>query len=91
MGYTHITKEQRYKIQSWLELFMPQDEIAARLGKDEGSVSREISRNKNASGKYTAGLADKTSRRRRKESGPGNPFRWRSRVARISIRHLLVR
>ena len=68
MGYTHITKEQRYKIQSWLELLMPQDEIAVRLGKDEGSISREINRNQNASGKYTAGLADKASRKRRKES-----------------------
>lgn len=67
MGYTHITKEQRYKIQSWLELLMPQDEIAARLGKDKGSVSREISRNKNASGTYTAGLADKASGKRRKD------------------------
>ncbi len=66
MGYTHITKEQRYKIQAWLELLMPQNEIAARLEKDEGSVSREINRNKNASGKYTAGLADKISRKRRK-------------------------
>ena len=46
---------------------MAQDEIAARLSKDEGSVSREISRNKNASGKYTAGLADKKSSTRRKE------------------------
>jgi IS30 family transposase len=44
---------------------MPQDEIAARLGKGEGSVSREISRNQNASGKYTAGLADKKSNKRR--------------------------
>jgi IS30 family transposase len=46
---------------------MTQDEIAARLSKDEGSVSREINRNKNASGKYTAGLADKASRKRRKD------------------------
>lgn len=67
MGYTHITKEQRYKIQAWLELSMPQDEIAARLGKDEGSISREINRNQNLKGKYTAGLADKASRKRRKD------------------------
>ncbi len=46
---------------------MPQDEIAARLGKDESSISREISRNQNPKGKYTAGLADKASRRRRKD------------------------
>ena len=66
MGYSHITKEQRYKIQSWLELLMPQDEIAARLSKDEGSISREIKRNKNPAGKYTAGSADQASRKRRK-------------------------
>lgn len=67
MAYTHITKEQRYKIQAWLELFMPQDEIAVRLGKDESSVSREINRNKNSDGKYTAGLADRASMKRRQE------------------------
>lgn len=67
MGYTHITKEQRYKIQSWLEIGMSQKGIADRLGKDKSALNREIERNKNASGKYTAGLADKTSRKRRKE------------------------
>lgn len=72
MGYTHITKEQRYKIQSWLELLMTQDEISARLGKDESSISREIKRNKNAGGKYTAGLADKKSCKRRKDGKRGS-------------------
>lgn len=66
MAYSHITKEERFKIQSWLELAMPQDEIASRLGKDESSVSREIRRNKNSRGKYTAGVADSTCRKRRK-------------------------
>ena len=67
MAYSHITKEQRFKIQSWLELLMPQDEIAARLEKDKSSIAREIKRNTNSKGKYTAGLADKLSRRRRME------------------------
>src|ERR1700722_11701662 len=67
MGYTHITKEQRYKIQSWLEIGMSQKDIADRLGKDESALSREIERNKNASGNYTAVLAYKNSRKRRKE------------------------
>lgn len=67
MGYTHITKEQRYKIQSWMEIGLSQIEIAERLGKDKSSLSREIRRNKMASGRYTAGLADKTSRKRRKD------------------------
>lgn len=66
MVYSHITKEQRFKIQSWLEIGMNQRDIACRLGKDESALSREIGRNKNSSGKYTAGLADKASRKRRK-------------------------
>lgn len=67
MAYSHITKEQRYKIQSWREIGLSQMDIAKRLGKDKSSLSREIRRNKIAAGKYTAGLADKTSRRRRKD------------------------
>ena len=67
MGYSHISKEQRYKIQSWLEINMSQKDIAERLGKDKSSISREIGRNKNPSGKYTAGLADKTSSKRRRD------------------------
>lgn len=66
MAYSHITKEERFKIQSWLELNMPQDEIAQRLGKDKSTVSREIIRNQNLKGKYTAGLADKICHKRRK-------------------------
>lgn len=46
---------------------MNQQDIAARLGKDKSALSREISRNKDAVGKYTAGLANKASRKRRKD------------------------
>jgi IS30 family transposase len=67
MVYTHITKEQRFKMQSWLEIGMEQKEIADRIFKDKSAISREINRNTNTSGKYTAGLADKASRRRRME------------------------
>lgn len=67
MAYSHITKEQRFKIQSWLELDMSQSEIAERLNKDESSVSREINRHPNLKGKYTAGWADKAARQRRKK------------------------
>lgn len=67
MGYSHFTKEQRYKIQAWLEISMSQKDISERVGKDKSTLSREIRRNKLASGKYTAGLADKTSRKRRKD------------------------
>jgi len=46
---------------------MSQQDIAIRLGKDKSALSREISRNTNASGKYTAGLADRASHKRRRD------------------------
>ena len=67
MAYSHIIKEERFKIQSWLEIGMSQQDIAIRLGKDKSALSREISRNTNASGKYTAGLADRASHKRRRD------------------------
>lgn len=66
MAYTHITKDERYKIQSWIELAMPLNEIAERLGKDKSSIGREVNRNQNQKGKYTAGTANTTSLKRRK-------------------------
>lgn len=65
MGYTHITKEQRFKIQSWLEIGMNQKDIAEYLGKDKSSLSREIKRNTFKTG-YNAKRADKFNRDRRK-------------------------
>lgn len=67
MTYSHITREQRCKIQSWLEIGLSQEDISFRLGKDKSSVSREISRNTNSQGRYTSGLADKAARERRKK------------------------
>lgn len=67
MAYAHITKEERFKIQSWLEIGLSQQEIADHLGKDKSSLSRELARNLNAQGRYTAGLADKASSNRRKQ------------------------
>ena len=72
MAYSHITKEQRFKIQSWLEIGLSQKDIAGRLVKDEGSLSREISRNTNPSGKYTGGLADQAACKRRADGKHGS-------------------
>ncbi len=66
MGYTHITKEQRFKIQSWLEIGMSQKDIAEHLGKDKSSLSREIKRNIFKT-EYNAKRADKFNRDRRKD------------------------
>src|SRR3989344_5334927 len=66
MAYSHITKEQRFKIQSWLELKMPQSEMAERIGKNKSAVSRELRLNSFLDGHYEANHADKLNRERRK-------------------------
>lgn len=66
MAYTHITKEQRFKIQSWLELKMSPAEIAERLAKHRSSLSRELRLNSYSNGEYQARHADKLARDRRK-------------------------
>lgn len=66
MTHTHITKEQRYKIQAWVEADINQSEIAMRLGKHKSSISTELRMNCWPSGNYEALHADKLSRARRK-------------------------
>lgn len=68
MAYQHLTKEQRYKIQSWLELGMSQTEMAERLGKHKATMSRELCQNSYADGRYHGGHAD-TQARKRKAAG----------------------
>lgn len=65
MAYSHITKEQRFKIQSWLELGMDQEDMAERIGKHKSAVSRELKLNSYSNGKYSALHADKLCRDRR--------------------------
>lgn len=65
MAYTHLTKEQRYTIQSWKELGMSQTEMAVRLGKDRSTISRELARNSYPRGRYHAGHAQLVARKRR--------------------------
>lgn len=66
MAHAHITKEQRYKIESLLELDYAQTDIAEKLGKDRSAISREIRSNCYPNGKYKAAHANKLSRERRK-------------------------
>lgn len=66
MAYTHITKEQRFKIQAWLEVSMDQSEVADRIGKNKSAISRELKLNSFPDGHYEARHADKLNRERRK-------------------------
>lgn len=65
MAYAHLTKEQRFKIQSWKELSLSQAAIASQLGKDRSTISRELQHNSYPSGRYDAMHADKLMRVRR--------------------------
>jgi IS30 family transposase len=66
MSHSQITTEQRFKVQSYLELKMSQSEIARRLGKNQSSISHELALNSFPDGKYHAGHAVTLSRQRRK-------------------------
>ncbi|MEK7106602.1 MAG: IS30 family transposase, partial [Patescibacteria group bacterium] len=65
MAYQHLTKEQRFKVQSWLEVNLSQTEIATRLGKNRSTISREVRKNSYANGHYHGGHAQTLSRMRR--------------------------
>ena len=65
MTHTQITKEQRFKIQSWREVGMSQTEMAERLGKNRSSIGRETKRNSDTHG-YHGSHAHVLCRQRRK-------------------------
>lgn len=65
MAHTQITKEQRWKIHSWLELGMSQIEMAERLKKDRSTISRETKRNRDTRGRYHGTHAHVLCRKRR--------------------------
>lgn len=68
MPHSQITIEQRFKIQSWLELSMSQTDMAERLGINQSSVSRELCLNSFPDGHYQAAHAHKLHQARYKAS-----------------------
>jgi len=64
----HITKEQRYTIETLLSKGKTRSFIANIIGKDKSVISREINRNKDKrNGKYKANLAQKKYEQRKAE------------------------
>ena len=70
MPYQQFTFFDRREIQSGLERGWSQREIARSLGRSPSSISREIRRNRNASGRYEAFDAQLDCRTRRKAGRP---------------------
>lgn len=51
--YKHLTLEQRYTIESGLQKGLLKKEIAELVGVSPSTITREIKRNANKSGRYT--------------------------------------
>jgi len=58
MKKSHLTREQRYEIQTFLKMGVKPAEIARQIGKDRSVISREINRNSDLNGRYRACYAD---------------------------------
>ena len=69
MAYRRITEEERRLIYSWLQEGWPQSELARRLSRSPGSISREISRNTGLRG-YRPKQAHEQAQLQAKREGP---------------------
>ena len=64
-SYTHFTTEEREKLLEFRAQGLKQIEMARQLGRSRSSVSRELKRNSNENGSYSAFEAEKKYRQRR--------------------------
>ena len=64
-SYHHFTTEEREKLLQYKAQGLKQIEMARRLGRSRSSVSRELRRNSNEEGSYSAFEAEKQYRQRR--------------------------
>ena len=69
MAYKRVTAEERKLIYRWLQEEEAQNEIARRLGRNKGSISREIARHTGLKG-YRPKQAHATAQAQAKRSGP---------------------
>lgn len=68
MSHTELSKEERVKLESYLEAGLEQKECASRFGRDAGALSREIRRNRDpVTGLYNAKRAHERTRQRRRK------------------------
>jgi IS30 family transposase len=63
-----LNKEERIEIYSLLQAGCKNYEIAVRLGRSESTISREISRNKDSTGRYHYSLAHNKTKERRRDA-----------------------
>ena len=68
MGYKHLNIDERESILKMLSEEKNITHIAELLGRNKGTVSRELSRNRSSTGEYKPHLAQRYYNKRRAES-----------------------
>ena len=68
MGYGHLTIDERESILKMRSERKDMTDIAKQLGRNKGTISRELSRNISSTGEYKPHLAQRYYRKRRTES-----------------------
>lgn len=71
---SHLTLEQRYKIEAFIKAGWNQTLIAEELGVNKSTISRELSRNKRKRGSYNASMAQQLSDERKERFGRNRRF-----------------
>lgn len=65
--YTHLERVERIEIEQMLKEAASIPQIAQRLGRDSSAINRELNRNRNMLGNYTAESAQRLAERRRRK------------------------
>ena len=87
--YKHLTLDQRYIIESGLKKGLLKKEIAELVGVSPSTITREIKRNANKSGRYTQMHAqmlaneDKERVKRKKKRGKGV---WKKVIEKLGVK-----
>jgi IS30 family transposase len=68
MGYKHLNIDERESILKMLSEGKNTTAIAELLGRNKGTISRELSRNRSSTGEYKPHLAQRYYKKRRAES-----------------------
>ena len=69
--HTHSTRDKRVALATLLAAGLNQSQAARELKVDRSTISRELSNNSNAAGKYYADYADRLAKKRRRNSKKG--------------------
>lgn len=89
MNYTHLTEDERYQIKEYLDEGLAHAEIARRISRDPGTISRELKRNRGERG-YRPRQAQLKARERQQNSHQGPriaPELWQSVEAKLRQDH----